>query len=732
MLTAIQDRMERSLQREMQRRYEDDDGPLDKLPDGSLLTLASILTFPPSVGAEDFFASKRRQIAELRPESGITRTPSLATFFLADRTSKHKLCMDHIGLKPELMGWLLWQLARECSTNTDKIRAYAKHFGDDCPEAIKGFVDRMSGLPSLWINRKDLADKLGPDVPANCIFDKVKGRCAACVLSVVGARAQTLIDLRASLKSHRSSHRGREHKFLPLIEIWIDMFRGRATPQWLRDESDELRQELLRVKRFLRRYNQEKRRAGERKMEEQYRIDVAREKRERDSLQPVSTAYYRRPETPTRWQRTKNMLFGRPSSSGSIGIRSRSMFGSESGDTGTSSTAFEPWYDPFDTDGLNSVLSKVVLDDYGRAVSPRALTKDNPDLGEGLKSPNPELNRHPVDIPARTSSTRTADTQSVTRGRRSDKHKSTLITKFGNPSRSPSPNRDGPRRPLEEPERDISPPSSPSECDYSEDIDNLGWEQSDFPDLRTYEMAMDLRIRARVEAKLAYKEAQRAEKLAARQREQAGGGSRRAPSARPASVTSSVYSQDTVRANEPADHLSALPNLRGHSRAAHGSSGSSSRYSGYKADYETIVPPSSVFDPGSESEQFTIPPSDSDRLSPYPSSSPNTIPSRNTSIAPSVLQRQASALDHLTRQLRTKKSYVDVTQDGMPDMPSLETRMQEEDVFRSGKEEEEGWETDIMEGERDFLRRKKQGGNGGGGVESRFRDVSKDDYGGGK
>lgn len=241
--------------------------PLSHLPQTALHTLATLLCCPPSSSSgsstqpsRSWLSQQRALIRAIPRNLSLHRTASLATFFTLDSTVAGRLCAAHADLRPELVFWAYARLVEEVEHHAGRWRRYVKRYPGACPAELGEWVDRLTALRGLWDGDT-----------------RVRGGCAACVLSVVGARAQALVDLRAGMLARQQGGKGRTPRLLCLVEAWMDGFAPRATLD-MRGESEEMALELGRVRERIKEVRQQ---GGHRERERERERGEERERRRR-------------------------------------------------------------------------------------------------------------------------------------------------------------------------------------------------------------------------------------------------------------------------------------------------------------------------------------------------------------------------------------------------------------------------------------------------------------------
>lgn len=226
--------------------------PLYQLSDEALETLADILCYPTNNGDTEPSKEWLRQVRDRTKKClyqnrhlNLHRGLTMATFFGLDDVVWSRLCKYHHYLDPELLFWCFAQLYAEVSDHVDRYRAYRSKHRQECSDELRDFVDRITSVVTLVISRHDFDYEYGSNgVPDGYRYRHIHGRCAGCILSVVGSRAQMLVDLRANMLARQNR---RTPRFLPLIEAWIDGF-GKELATQMRRESDDISVELREVR----------------------------------------------------------------------------------------------------------------------------------------------------------------------------------------------------------------------------------------------------------------------------------------------------------------------------------------------------------------------------------------------------------------------------------------------------------------------------------------------------
>jgi hypothetical protein len=219
--------------------------PLHYLSEHAVAALAKLLCYP-SASEQDTKPSRawldmqRTAIQNLPENLKLHRSLSLATFFMVDDHVSGRLCHAHHDLRPELIFWCYARLDDEVSTHMDRYRQYRINFPSQCSDELRAYIDRVTAITTLFLSKDGFDDEYGRFAIADKMrYHRVRSRCVACVLSMVGSRAQMLVDLRANMLARKKS---KAPRLLTLVEAWMDDFPGKRLE--LRLESEELAEEL--------------------------------------------------------------------------------------------------------------------------------------------------------------------------------------------------------------------------------------------------------------------------------------------------------------------------------------------------------------------------------------------------------------------------------------------------------------------------------------------------------
>ncbi|KAM0562051.1 hypothetical protein ACHAPJ_002495 [Fusarium lateritium] len=149
------------------------------------------------------------------------RLESLSLKHVDDGMPAACLCAAHHGLDPKLIRRLMLLLIAECTERVQTLRTWRQRitFSDN----IIAWLDRIDTVTGLWIGRDAFRATFGYQ-RASPTDLRVKSKCEACIMAVVGGRPQVLSDLRACMVQRRDRHGGRGPRLFRLVESWIDHF----------------------------------------------------------------------------------------------------------------------------------------------------------------------------------------------------------------------------------------------------------------------------------------------------------------------------------------------------------------------------------------------------------------------------------------------------------------------------------------------------------------------------
>jgi hypothetical protein len=279
---------------------------ISKVPKEALSALANVLSMAPAQldpktgkPSAEWLASQASKVAEL---PGCLLVPKdflkglqikAAEFTKAAGMSEETptvLCKAHKALNPRLIRQVFAHVAREVGAHADRIR---EHGGDMADDAVRAWGDRLFGVSALWIPPETFRFIVGKHFPQQMALPHLRRTCEACILAAIGARAQTLSDLRAAIISRhtcelheararderraaRCAEQGRPRPrhlevdrvarpvVWHMVNSWVGAFGG-PNAMVLRGESNELGEKLAEI----RIYERKLRRATERQLRAQ-------------------------------------------------------------------------------------------------------------------------------------------------------------------------------------------------------------------------------------------------------------------------------------------------------------------------------------------------------------------------------------------------------------------------------------------------------------------------------
>ncbi|ROT36056.1 hypothetical protein SODALDRAFT_57203 [Sodiomyces alkalinus F11] len=238
---------------------------VEDFPQRAVLSLTGVLSLSPQYGVtspSEAWLDKQKKLVEqlpkccLRPPSDVMSPIKLLTRGLMKVSEKHALpfvpsaavlCSAHKALNPWRIRSLFLLVACEVGIRSDRIRRF-RGFEDGIPlsQEVQDFVYRMTSVASLWIAPGDFKRRFGYPPPQE--LPRLASGCEACMLAIVGARAQLLVDLRANMLSRRRQHRShREPALLRFVDAWTEWFGNSA--ELLVAESERLGNELRGIRK---------------------------------------------------------------------------------------------------------------------------------------------------------------------------------------------------------------------------------------------------------------------------------------------------------------------------------------------------------------------------------------------------------------------------------------------------------------------------------------------------
>ncbi|RSL56483.1 hypothetical protein CEP54_008814 [Fusarium duplospermum] len=134
----------------------------------------------------------------------------------------------------------------ECTKRINRLRDWQRRIS--LPSSVRAWLERMDAINGMWMGGKIFFVVFGYEQVASS--KSVKDGCEACIMSAIGGRDRSLLDLRASLLSRTGSYGRKSSKaprLLRLLESWIDHF-GRDKAAAIRRQSEMLADTLRAVR----------------------------------------------------------------------------------------------------------------------------------------------------------------------------------------------------------------------------------------------------------------------------------------------------------------------------------------------------------------------------------------------------------------------------------------------------------------------------------------------------
>ncbi|KAF5026657.1 hypothetical protein F66182_1241 [Fusarium sp. NRRL 66182] len=211
---------------------------LHDIPPRQLDQLTDILWMDTGVNVvtpnRDWLMSQRAQIATLDKSNRRStklldrlsaRVESLSLKSADDGRPRACLCSAHHDLDAKLIRRLMLLLIAECTERVQMFRVWRQRIV--FPTSVLLWLDRIDTVTGLWIGRDAFRATFGYE-RASPIDVKVKSKCEACIMSVIGGRPQVLSDLRASMFPRRERYceqpRSKGPRLLRLVESWTNHF----------------------------------------------------------------------------------------------------------------------------------------------------------------------------------------------------------------------------------------------------------------------------------------------------------------------------------------------------------------------------------------------------------------------------------------------------------------------------------------------------------------------------
>ncbi|KAL1862979.1 hypothetical protein VTK73DRAFT_6523 [Phialemonium thermophilum] len=245
------------------QRSPDRFNPLAELPLEGLAKLAELLYRHPDYGtnqpAKEWLANQEEQIAALPRNLSLHQGPNLVTFFGMARLIRPRLCRSHGKLKAELIRWIYSQMEWESTRHVHRINVYRRYFGEDgCAPEVCTFLDRLTGVASLYLDPLDFAHHYGiraarvaatPSESEDVVyFGPVANGCPACALALVGGRPKLLVCLRANMLARA---RRKTPRLLLLVDAWIRALDPLGLASSTMRQSEELGAQLRRIRLYM-------------------------------------------------------------------------------------------------------------------------------------------------------------------------------------------------------------------------------------------------------------------------------------------------------------------------------------------------------------------------------------------------------------------------------------------------------------------------------------------------
>ncbi|KAL2022555.1 hypothetical protein VTK56DRAFT_5162 [Thermocarpiscus australiensis] len=173
------------------------------------------------------------------------------------------LCPAHRKLDSELVGNVFRLLRVEVSARVDTARAYLRWLRregrqDECPPTLREFVERMSGVVTLYVSEETFEYYFGKGAARPRFrFQRVESGCPACVMAVVGGRPELLVALRANMEARAKR---RYPRLLRLVDAWIEQAGDVETVRAMKADNERLREEIREMRRVMRDRRREKHR----------------------------------------------------------------------------------------------------------------------------------------------------------------------------------------------------------------------------------------------------------------------------------------------------------------------------------------------------------------------------------------------------------------------------------------------------------------------------------------
>ncbi|KAL9485198.1 hypothetical protein ACSS6W_003987 [Trichoderma asperelloides] len=227
---------------------------LDTISDMAVRQITEILYIDSDsywdAGAERWLSRQKTKVGQLTNTELLRSKPAL--FQKARKASLRQqgaiLCSAHEALDPRVIRSLLWNIAYECTAETNKYRVLRikgrlevnltekeleQIDKQNCE--LNKWMDWINEISVLWLGEKKYRQLCRPTKTVY-LPECVKTRCEACMLATVGGSIPYLTALRASLLA-RQAYKTMKSKgkkaapppsLLRVIDSWISLIQGEA------------------------------------------------------------------------------------------------------------------------------------------------------------------------------------------------------------------------------------------------------------------------------------------------------------------------------------------------------------------------------------------------------------------------------------------------------------------------------------------------------------------------
>lgn len=232
---------------------------LNRLSTYEVSQLTCFLVIPPGldISSSYFHTHQRKKIAEL-PSSLRKPVKTLPTLMhkLYLYTPKHKseaLCATHVSLNVALIHSLFNSIETEVTVH---VRRFVEiNAAEKVSECVKEWLVRVKMIETLLtLDNSMHRTRLSTDVPR---IARLESTCEACILALIGGRADVLIDLRNCIVS-RQKRVGDFPRLLRYIEAWM---AGFDNVNDLMQASSSMGVQVRNVRKFLHKNRQKQKHA---------------------------------------------------------------------------------------------------------------------------------------------------------------------------------------------------------------------------------------------------------------------------------------------------------------------------------------------------------------------------------------------------------------------------------------------------------------------------------------